>query len=46
MRQSDLKMPEAEFPTRYALDEARFSGGRERIFNEEGENHEPTADLS
>lgn len=40
MRQSERPPVEAEFPTRYILDEARFPGGHERICNEEGK-HEP-----
>ena len=49
MRKIDRTPADAEFPTRYALDEARFRGGREHIFhqiyNEEGK-HEPPTDLA
>ena len=40
MRQSERTPVDVEFPSRYALDEARFSGGHEHICNEE-ERHEP-----
>jgi len=42
MRQSERSFPDLECPTRYALDEARFPGGRERIVNKEDEHHEPS----
>ena len=45
MRRSDRAAADAEFPTRYALDEARFKGGRDHICNEE-ENHEPPTNLA
>ena len=49
MRRNEQASADAEFPTRYALDEARFRGGREHIFhqihNEEGK-HEPPTDLA
>lgn len=37
---------DAEFPTRYTLDEARFPGGRDRIHNKEENEHEPAADYT
>lgn len=43
MRQSEHPAMDAEFPGRYTLDEARFSGGRERIFSKEDTNHESTS---
>ena len=45
MRQSERAAADAEFPTRYALDEARFRGGRDHICNEE-DNHEPPTDFA
>ena len=35
MRRRENLPADIELPTRYALDEARFHGGRERIRNEE-----------
>ena len=35
MRRSERALPDMEMPTRYAMDEALFSGGREPINNEE-----------
>ena len=46
MRQSERGIPDAEFPTLYALNETRFSGGREHIFNGEDEAHEPADDFT
>ena len=46
MRWLEHEIPDAEFPTRFTLDEARFPGGRERIFNKEDHPHEPTADFT
>ena len=43
MRQSERSFPDAECPTRYALDEARFPGGQERIINKEDCRHESSA---
>lgn len=43
MRQSERSIPDLECPTRYALDEARFPGGQERIINKEEHDHEPSA---
>ena len=34
MRLSDRLPPDAEFPTRYAVDEARFCAGQDKIRNE------------
>ena len=45
MRKNDQTPADAEFPTRYALDEARFKGGRDHIYNEEGK-YEPPTDLA
>lgn len=45
MRRSEKAPVEMEFPTRYALDEARFSGGREHIRNEE-DKHESSTHLA
>ena len=42
MRQSERSFPDLECPTRYALDESRFSGGQERIINKEDTIHEPS----
>ena len=42
MRQSERSFPDLECPTRYALDEARFPGGQERIINKEETPHEPS----
>ena len=41
MRQSERSFPDLECPTRYALDEARFPGGQERIINKEETQYEP-----
>lgn len=35
MRRSERALPDMDMPTRYAVDEARFCGGRDRINNEE-----------
>ena len=43
MRQSERNFPDPEYPTRYALDEARFPGGQERIINKEEPQHESSA---
>ena len=45
MRRNERASADAELPTRYALDEARFKGGRDHICNEE-ETHESTTDLA
>ena len=45
MRKNDRTPADAEFPTRYALDEARFRGGRDHICNEE-DKYEPPTDLA
>ena len=45
MRKNERTPADAEFPTRYALDEARFQGGRDHICNEEGK-HEPPTDFA
>ena len=45
MRRSERTAADAEFPTRYALDETRFKGGRDHICNEE-ENHEPPTNFA
>lgn len=45
MRHAERGARDAEFPTRYCLDEARFRGGRETLRNEEDE-HEPTTHLA
>ena len=42
MRRDERTAADAEFPTRYALDEARFRGGRDHICNEEAKNEPPT----
>ena len=42
MRRFDRAPADAELPTRYALDEARFTGGRDHICNEEAKNEPPT----
>lgn len=34
MHLSDRTLPEIEFPTRYAVDEARFCAGQAKIRNE------------
>ena len=46
MRQSERGAQDIQFPTRYTLDEARFRGGKERIFNKEDAAHEPTTDFT
>ena len=45
MRRNGRTAADAELPTRYALDEPRFKGGRDHICNEE-EIHEPSTDLA
>ena len=35
MRRPDPRAIDVDFPSRYTLDEARFSGGSERIRNKE-----------
>ena len=45
MRRNEKEIADAEFPTRYALDETRFRGGRDHICNEEGK-HEPPTDFA
>ena len=40
MRFSEKSIGELDFPCRYILDEARFAGGKERIFNKEEPKHE------
>ena len=45
MRRSVRAVGDAEFPTRYYLDEARFTGGRDPIRNEEG-HHEPSTNFA
>ena len=45
LRRTDRMPADAELPTRYALDESRFRGGREHICNEE-ESHEPPTDFA
>ena len=35
MRRTERAIADAQFPTRYYLDEARFTGGRDPIRNEE-----------
>ena len=45
MRRNERAAADAELPTRYALDETRFRGGRDHICNEE-ETHEPSTDLA
>ncbi len=35
MRQSEKAKVDLEFPTRYVVDEPRFSGGQEHLRNEE-----------
>ena len=45
MRQTERTPANAEFPTRYALDEARFKGGRDHIYNEE-DKYEPPTDFA
>lgn len=44
-RRSESAYQDAEFPSRYVLDEARFTGGRERICSKEDDRNEPTAHL-
>lgn len=46
MRRFESGIQDAEFPGRYTRDEARFTGGRERIFNEEDKRDEPTDHLT
>lgn len=46
MRRFENGIQDAEFPGRYARDEARFNGGRERIFSKEDNSDEPTDHLS
>lgn len=43
MRRPEHPHSDIEFPTRYILDEARFTGGHERICSKEESHHEPTA---
>ena len=45
MRRSERSAADAELPTRYALDEARFKGGRDHIYNEE-DKYEPPTDFA
>ena len=45
MRRPDSRDIDLDFPNRYALDEARFTGGRERIRNKEDKQDGPTANL-
>ena len=45
MRRPELRATDIEFPSRYTLDEARFSGGSERIRNKEDKQDGPTANL-
>ena len=40
MRFSERCIGDPDFPGRYILDEPRFSGGKERIFNKEAMKHE------
>lgn len=46
MRRFENSIQDVEFPDRYARDEARFAGGRERTFNKEDNTDEPTDHLS
>ena len=49
MRRNERASADAEMPTRYALDEARFKGGRDHIFhqiNTEEGKHEPPTDFA
>ena len=49
MRRNERASADAEFPTRYALDEARFKGGCDHIFhqiNTEEGKHEPPTDFA
>jgi len=46
MRQCERSAPDPEFPGRYILDEARFPGGKEHIFNREENEFEPTEHIA
>lgn len=43
MRAFEFNFQSPEFSGRYTLDEARFSGGRERIVHKEAHKHESHA---
>ena len=45
-RYFDQSPQDAEFPGRYVLDEARFSGGNDPIRNREVKENEPATDLT
>ena len=46
MRWHEPAPMQPEFPGRYTLDEARFTGGKDRSRSKEDDKHEPHADFT